>query len=538
MHSDVDKVRDQTDKRKLLHSEIEKSGERRARDQTPKRRKMHSIIDKIRDNTPKRKQMHQNIDRKRNQTDEYKYYKKAKDNLRYQKKLYDTFDTDTGFDVICGSCLQYKSLEYCKPTSILNEELQRKYIVKHCALLQDRSSDQHVCNLCLKEIKRNKTPKRSKKSKFKFANFPKYLIQSLKKICNVNQRGNVKNQEEHDRQILKLNRLECFLLKLVIPFIRVAHCPRGVYFKVKGDLILISSDISHSLSKVLPVNQGLIPVCFKRKLSYGGSYIEEYIEREKVKQYYSWYKKYNHLYKDTELDPNLVEEFIDDSKSASKDFERITKKENEDWISDESDNESLDDDDGENLDIDFLTKDFYEPCKKDQEDVSHDQTTMFLNKYCENIEIPSVANRLADTIIEYEVNQSIPFHSRNDDEIDDEIITEEEFLWNIDQEMNDLSSYHDYQNPEIEETMEDIMHTHREVDDEISSHIEMLSNPSEKESEVLAKCAKREAESAVQKMEKYVWHLVKKEHSKIGMKIYFWRKNASLRSFHMELAVI
>ena len=50
--------------------------------------------------------------------------------------------------------------------------------------------------------------------------------------------------------------------------------------------------------------------------------------------------------------------------------------------------------------------------------------------------------------------------------------------------------------------MEDIMHTHREVGDELSSHIDMLSDPTEKESEVIAKCARREAESAVQKMEK------------------------------------
>ena len=82
-----------------------------------------------------------------------------------------------------------------------------------------------------------------------------------------------------------------FLLKLVIPFIQVAHCPRGDYFKVKGDLILISSDISHSLSRVLPISQGLIPVSFKRKLSFSRSYIEEYIEKAKVKLFFSWFNQ-------------------------------------------------------------------------------------------------------------------------------------------------------------------------------------------------------------------------------------------------------
>ena len=68
--------------------------------------------------------------------------------------------------------------------------------------------------------------------------------------------------------------LEAFLVKIVIPFIRIAHCPRGSYFKVKGDLILISADIRDSLEKILPLEQSLIPVAFKRKLAYGGSYIE------------------------------------------------------------------------------------------------------------------------------------------------------------------------------------------------------------------------------------------------------------------------
>ena len=78
----------------------------------------------------------------------------------------------------------------------------------------------------------------------------------------------------YEREYLKLNKLESYLLKLVIPFIRIAHCPRGHYFQVRGDLILISADVSHSLTEVLPLQQSLIPVRFKRKLSYTGSFIE------------------------------------------------------------------------------------------------------------------------------------------------------------------------------------------------------------------------------------------------------------------------
>ena len=58
-------------------------------------------------------------------------------------------------------------------------------MVKYCALLKNRSDDQHVCSLRLKDIKRDIVPKRSNRSIFKFANFPKYLITNLKKVCHI-----------------------------------------------------------------------------------------------------------------------------------------------------------------------------------------------------------------------------------------------------------------------------------------------------------------------------------------------------------------
>ena len=80
------------------------------------------------------------------------------------------------------------------------------------------------------------------------------------------------DDENYERQQMQLNRLEAHLLKLCIPFIRVAHCPRGRYLKVKGDLILISSDIMHSLNKILPINQSLIPVCVYIEKLINGSH--------------------------------------------------------------------------------------------------------------------------------------------------------------------------------------------------------------------------------------------------------------------------
>ena len=180
----------------------------------------------------------------------------------------------------------------------------------------------------------------------------------------------------YERNYLKLNRLEGYLLKLVIPFIRIAHCPRGRYFKVKGDLILISSDVSTSLEKILPLQQSLIPVCFRRKVSYTGSFIEEYIEKEKVQMYFTWLKKNNHLYKDINLDKELIEDFVNESKSASEEFELKTKENEERNCSFE-----IEQDEDEDFSKAFTDTPFevYETTENNQSDKAHDQTTIFMS---------------------------------------------------------------------------------------------------------------------------------------------------------------
>ena len=406
MKNACDKVRDQTLKRKIFHKELDETPKRRAmlkekdkirdqlpqrkemhkgkdriRDQLPERKKMHKEKDKIRDQLPQRKEMHnqlperitmhQEIDRIRDQLPERIAKRKAMEKIRTKRddrklksQAYEATDTrrkymntynknrknnsllttDTGFDVICFSCLQYKSRYLCKSSQSLSEEKRNKFLIKCCSILKNREEEQFVCHLCLKDINRNKIPQRSRINKFKFGNFPISFIRILKQRCKFKKRSSKydvsMNDEIYEREALKLNKLEAYILKLCIPFVRIAHCPRGPYLKVKGDLILISADINHSLSKVLPLQQSLIPVCFKRKLSYQGSYIEEYIETEKIKLYFYWLKKNNHLYKDVELDSNLIDIFESETKSLAAEFCDGTRADDDIYQSDEEVEES------------------------------------------------------------------------------------------------------------------------------------------------------------------------------------------------------
>ena len=170
-----------------MHDQIDKD-----RDQTPKRKRMHDQIDKDRDQTSKRKNMHKKIDQGENkklklqkfeQTDTRRKYMNTYNKSRIQRQLCSRLATDTGFDIICSSCLQYKSKHLCKSIESLEEEKSKKFVIKFCSLLKNRSEGQFICFLCLKDINRDKIPKRSHIDKFKFGIFPQSFVQRLKQKC-------------------------------------------------------------------------------------------------------------------------------------------------------------------------------------------------------------------------------------------------------------------------------------------------------------------------------------------------------------------
>ena len=75
-------------------------------------------------------------------------------------------------------------------------------------------------------------------------------------------------------------------------------------------------------------------------------------------------------------------------------------------------------------------KESFEPFQPENA-ISNEQTTMFFNKYCEDPSLPSVANRMAESIVNFEIRKDIAFNVQDDFDLDDEAITEEEFLANV-----------------------------------------------------------------------------------------------------------
>ena len=195
----------------------------------------------------------------------------------------------------------------------------------------------------------------------------------------------------------------------------------------------MSSDISHSMSKILPVAQNLLPVCLKRKLEYTGNYIEEVIDRNKVNAYFNFFKKYNPLFNSIDLEESKIDQYEYESTVAAEEFdEAINKMDADKQVPDEemncnveenSDEEKTSpDSDSESSTDEFdpnLNTYFNPEIEKENEDVKYfrDESSVFCNKYEEDMNSRTVTNRLANLIVEAEIYYNI--------EIDDEIDKEE-----------------------------------------------------------------------------------------------------------------
>ena len=125
-----------------------------------------------------------------------------------------------------------------------------------------------------------------------------------------------------------------------------------------------------------------------------------------------------------------------------------------------------------------------------------------------------MANRVFELIVQYEISQTIPINIQDDFEIDDEIITEEEFLRNVDNEIyteeeflrnldEDLEDQDLSDNGcELEQQMDKLISNRHEVEDEINDNLDIIFDPTQDQTEVMASISSEQARAAIEKMEK------------------------------------
>ena len=290
---------------------------------------------------------------------------------RYYRQLYKEFSIDTGMEIICGVCAELRSRKSCRLASCLSVESYQKYIID-AEITRNSDQNIYICTTCKISIDSKKEPVRSQIEFIGFLEFPQNFKDLLKENCVPS-----KLKETDVLSFIKLNKLEDFILKISIPFIRVGYLPRGRYFKVKGDLIMISSDLQSTINKIIPQPQNLLPVSFKRKLSYKGYFLEEIIDRKKVLTYFQWLKKYNHLYKDFHFEEKIIEEF---ERQALESINEI----DEDITGTEE--ECLD---------------------EIEEELERANFTVITDKYLEDPDANTVCNQMAKMVLELEKNDNL-----------------------------------------------------------------------------------------------------------------------------------
>ena len=102
-------------------------------------------------------------------------------------------------------------------------------------------------------------------------------------------------------ELPKLNNLEAYLIKLCIPFLRLANMPRSPNLKTFGPMCVLvqKKDYIQKIEARLYLHhKTLIRVNFKGKISFTGSYISKVIDPSKVFTWLDYLKRNKPLYAD------------------------------------------------------------------------------------------------------------------------------------------------------------------------------------------------------------------------------------------------
>ena len=172
--------------------------------------------------------------------------------------------------------------------------------------------------------------------------------------------------------------------------------------------------------------------------------MEEIIDKNKVEAYFNFFKQYNPLFKNLELNKTLIDEFESESAKEAEKFENVLneeKDENETNISEDSDSDSSKSDLEEDP-----NKTVIEELNIDEKMFFRDQSTIFCNKYESDMKATTVANKLANLIgnLENFKEDDLCLHSQTMD-MNDEINLEEidEFLDTMETEDGGIQSQTD-----------------------------------------------------------------------------------------------
>ena len=115
-------------------------------------------------------------------------------------------------------------------------------------------------------------------------------------------------------ELAKLNPLEIRLISLRIPFMKMVALPVGKQRSIHGPAVNVPSKLDTVCTQLprLPSQSELVPLKFKRKLSYKNHYMYDYVTPDNILNALRWLKINNPLYKDIDINTDWVTQSLHD----------------------------------------------------------------------------------------------------------------------------------------------------------------------------------------------------------------------------------
>ena len=195
-----------------------------------------------------------------------------------------------GPDYVCTCChrmlyrhavIGFKSSKYTRASPELLRELS-----EHAYIASD--GHQWVCKTCDGALSRGNLP--------------------------VQAKANGMVLDSQPAELSCLNALELRLISLRVPFMKMVALPSGKQRCIHGPAVNVPSKIDRVCTMLprLPSECELVPLKLKRKLSYKGHYLYDYVSPQKLINALKWLKANNTLYADVDIADNWVENAIAD----------------------------------------------------------------------------------------------------------------------------------------------------------------------------------------------------------------------------------
>ena len=212
---------------------------------------------------------------------------------RLFKIFWDTVKEDPDYVCTCCHRLMYRKTVVEFQRSKYKERLQE---IVGLSLRRSVKQKVWICITCHRSLKQGRLPARAKANNLELEDIP--------------------------AELSDLNVLEKRLVCLRIPFMKMVALPRGKQRAIHGPAVNVPTSLAPlcTLLPRLPSQVQLVPLKLKRRLSYRGHYMYDYVRPAKVLVALQWLMSNNPLYHDVLINTTWQDDAVQDDRDLLQAF--------------------------------------------------------------------------------------------------------------------------------------------------------------------------------------------------------------------------